>query len=154
MSDDAPTPAGDGGRDGWPAPASDEAVGPQNPPSEVSLDKGAAPAAVHDRRTATSLPGVTPPPAPDGVPQAWAAPVAPPVNGSLGAYPPPNPFAPPVAHTGAVPPPPIAPDGPGQVPYGYPAPGQGGYYQSGYSQGGYYWPGGLGVYYLRGNYLG
>ncbi|MCQ9135565.1 DUF4190 domain-containing protein [Streptomyces sp. IBSBF 2807] len=31
--------------------------------------------------------------------------------------PPPNPFAPPAQ---AVPPPPIAPDGPGQVPYGYP----------------------------------
>ncbi|WP_279631364.1 hypothetical protein [Streptomyces aquilus] len=76
---------------------------------------------------------------------------------------PPNPFAPPAGPTGptgpppyaqgaAVPPPPIAPDGPGQVPYGYPG---GGYGYPGQPQGypaqaqgypgqhqGYYgWPG-------------
>ncbi|MCL8017652.1 DUF4190 domain-containing protein [Streptomyces sp. AS02] len=64
-----------------------------------------------------------------------------------------NPFAPPAghgpgpygahgahgAHGGHVPPPPIAPDGPGQVPYGYPG-GHG--FPPGPGVGGYYgWPG-------------
>ncbi|MFD8198781.1 DUF4190 domain-containing protein [Streptomyces sp. NPDC059701] len=61
-----------------------------------------------------------------------------------------NPFAPPVpappyaGQDQAVPPPPIGPDGPGQVPYGYPGgpglPGQGGYAVP-QSQGYYGWPG-------------
>ncbi|WP_327318174.1 DUF4190 domain-containing protein [Streptomyces sp. NBC_01235] len=187
MSDDAPTPAGDAARDPWPAPASDEAAGPQDAVPRVPLDKGAAdtgaadkgaadkgagaagsPATpnpwaapgdsawsgpghtvaanqplapapapapsspdqasppVHDQRTVTSLPA-------DGTAQPWATPFGhPQTNGPFGSFPPPdpataaggpppnpNPFAPP-AQGGAVPPPPIAPDGPGQVPYGYP----------------------------------
>ncbi|MFJ4619300.1 DUF4190 domain-containing protein [Streptomyces sp. NPDC088812] len=91
---------------------------PQDVPAEVSLGKGdgrTPSPSVHDRLTVTSLPAEPqpsgPPPNPFAVPQdAQAAAVVPP--------PPPNPFA--VPQDGAVPPPPIAPDGPGQVPYGYP----------------------------------
>ncbi|GAB7104783.1 hypothetical protein JCM4814A_30970 [Streptomyces phaeofaciens JCM 4814] len=150
MSDDAPTPAGDAGRDPWPAPASDEDGGPQDAGPKVPLDKGAAPSpwaapggpggtlasnepltpapaapqaaqpSVHDQMTVTSLPGVTP----DTPAQPWAGPGAlgsfpPPHPATAAGGPPPNPFAPPV-QDGSVPPPPIAPDGPGQVPYGYP----------------------------------
>ncbi|MFD9393908.1 DUF4190 domain-containing protein [Streptomyces sp. NPDC060000] len=122
-----------------------------------------APPGVHDQRTITALPGVTPPPA-DGTPQAWATPFAsPPANGPLGSFPPPhpgtaaaggppvNPFAPPVPGA-AVPPPPIAPHGPGQVPYGYPGAYPGGYpggygypsppHYGGGAPGPYGWPGG------------
>ncbi|MCX5268010.1 DUF4190 domain-containing protein [Streptomyces sp. NBC_00199] len=81
-----------------------------------------APASVHDQRTMTSLPGVTP--------QPWADPFgSPQPHGALGGFPPPDPATaaggpPPghfaaAAHGGPVPPPPIAPDGPGQIPYGY-----------------------------------
>ncbi|KPI29445.1 protein of unknown function DUF4190 [Actinobacteria bacterium OV320] len=240
MSDDAPTPAGDAAHDPWPAPASDEADGPQDAAPKVPLDKrgtdtgtsgatgttgvtgttgttgvtgttgttgngagsGGSPAAsnpwaapgdsaqsgagytvaanepltpasgspslpsdqvppaVHDQRTVTALPSVPPPPA-DVTPQPWATPFGnPPVNGPFGAFPPPhpgtaaaggppfnpiNPFAPPGAG-GAVPPPPLAPHGPGQVPYGYP----GGYgypgrpHYGGGAPGPYGWPGGAG----------
>ncbi|GAA3295360.1 DUF4190 domain-containing protein [Streptomyces cinereospinus] len=83
------------------------------------------PPSVHDQQTVTSLP------APDASP--WAAPAAPPATGAPAPFPPPNPalggpFAPPgPAAPGPldVPPPPIGPDGPGQVPYGYPAAGYG-----------------------------
>ncbi|WP_406006502.1 DUF4190 domain-containing protein [Streptomyces sp. NBC_00637] len=115
------------------------------------------PPGVHDQRTVTALPGVPPAPA-DATPQPWAAPFGnPPVNGPLGSYPPPhpgtaaggvppvNPFAPP-GPNGAVPPPPLAPHGPGQIPYGYP----GGYgypsqpYYGGGAPGPYGWPVGAG----------
>src|SRR5206468_6975968 len=111
----------------WAPPANGAAAGPgatvagtgsQAPPS----------ASVHNQQTVTALPGVGGTPPADGVraPQPWASPFAPPnpaapANGSA------NPFAPPAAappharvHDEPVPPPPIAPDGPGQVPYGYP----------------------------------
>ncbi|MFD3588517.1 DUF4190 domain-containing protein [Streptomyces sp. NPDC058683] len=108
------------------------------------------PPSIHDQRTVAAMPG-----AEDGVPaQGWANPFAapsdaapapapaPPVNpfaapgaqgaqGAQGAYPPPSPYAPPAPpypQSAAVPPPPMAPEGPGQVPYGYPgapAPGPG-----------------------------
>ncbi|MCX5367634.1 DUF4190 domain-containing protein [Streptomyces sp. NBC_00103] len=234
MSDDAPTPAGDAAHDPWPAPASDEADGPQDAVPKVPLDKGSTdtgtpgitgtagvtgtpgvtgttgngagsvgspaasnpwaapgdsaqsgaghtvaanepltpasgspsvpsdqvPPAVHDQQTVTALPSVPPPPA-DVTPQPWATPFGnPPVNGPFGAFPPPhpgmaaaggppfnpvNPFAPPGAG-GAVPPPPLAPYGPGQVPYGYP----GGYgypgrpHYGGGAPGPYGWSGGTG----------
>ncbi|MET9828213.1 DUF4190 domain-containing protein [Streptomyces sp. NPDC006385] len=75
-----------------------------------------------------------------------AAPFAPPgLTTPTRHGPPANPFAPPsapgpyAAHGEHVPPPPIAPDGPGQVPYGYPG-GHG--YAPGPGAGGYYgWPG-------------
>ncbi|WP_460070014.1 DUF4190 domain-containing protein [Streptomyces sp. YKOK-I1] len=41
MSDDAPTPAGDAGRDTWPAPASAEPAGPGDATPGVPLDKAA-----------------------------------------------------------------------------------------------------------------
>lgn len=127
---------------------------------------------VHDQLTVTSLPGIddTPP-----LSQPWAAPFTPqgptpPMGGAVNPFAPPgvmppmggpvNPFAPPgpVAHASGsaapfaphahgepIPPPPIAPDGPGQVPYGYGYPPQAGYGgplpQSQGAPGYYNWPG-------------
>ncbi|MCL7426656.1 DUF4190 domain-containing protein [Streptomyces sp. YS415] len=80
---------------------------------------------VHDQQTVASMPGVDA----TGPQQPWPAPA--------------NPFAAPGAPYGQgepVPPPPIAPDGPGQIPYGYPG-GHG--YPSGYGYpGGPGYPGG------------
>lgn len=110
------------------------------------------PPSVHDQRTVTSLPGVGPAVGDGAASHGWASPVTPSAsaNGSLASFPPPNPatatggphpFAPPVVQDGAVPPPPIAPDGPGQVPYGYPG-GYGYPAQPGYvGAPGYGWPG-------------
>ncbi|MFD8812005.1 DUF4190 domain-containing protein [Streptomyces sp. NPDC059627] len=85
------------------------------------------PPSAHEQRTVAAMP------------QGWADPYAapsdtppvPPANPFAAPSPhaPPNPYAPPAAHqppSAAVPPPPIAPNGPGQVPYGYPGqyPGQ------------------------------
>ncbi|MFI6357921.1 DUF4190 domain-containing protein [Streptomyces sp. NPDC050743] len=96
------------------------------------------------QRTLTSLPSSPDEPA-DAALQAWAPPAAaaPPAANPFApaaATPPANPYAPPAGHANPyaapaaayappaaqhagpepVPPPPIAPDGPGQVPYGYP----------------------------------
>ncbi|MFE0675174.1 DUF4190 domain-containing protein [Streptomyces sp. NPDC058867] len=111
--------------DPWAPPGADApARGPEGPgytmwsaptgpagPSVPSAPSGPPAPSVHDQQTVTSLPtpgaGAWPPPAnPFAVPDA----VTPP---------------PPYAQYGqgeAVPPPPIAPDGPGQVAYGYPGP--------------------------------
>lgn len=122
----------------WAPPANDgqagtgyTIAGTDVPPA----DPGSGPAAparpsVHDQQTVVSLPGVgdtAPPPS-----QPWANPFTPPVSPTQGI-----PYAPPVHHHGEpVPPPPIAPDGPGQVPYGY------GYPQQAPGAPGYYgWPG-------------
>ncbi|WP_247197506.1 DUF4190 domain-containing protein [Streptomyces sp. GESEQ-35] len=145
----------------WPA-SSASPSSPTSSPSDPS---------VHDRQTATWTPSTGAPPAtPDGN-QAWANPVAPdadqgqpqapqpsqpwanpfapptptpPANGSANPFAPPAPASPYAAHGEPVPPPPIAPDGPGQVPYGYPA-GHGYPAGPGYpsqSGAGYYgWPG-------------
>ncbi|MFI8190354.1 DUF4190 domain-containing protein [Streptomyces sp. NPDC085946] len=112
---------------------------------------------VHDQQTVTSMPalgdtGTPAPPPQTAAPaphQPWAGPFAPPAA-AAPAPGPANPFAAPAApapHGEPVPPPPIAPDGPGQVPYGYP----GGYgypsaAHSGYggaatAPGSYGWPG-------------
>ncbi|MFH8803699.1 hypothetical protein ACH4F6_29505 [Streptomyces sp. NPDC017936] len=128
------------------------------PPAEglAPAQEQAVPRSLHDQQTVTSLPGV-PPSAADGGTPGWASPFAPPAQPALASFPPPNPatlaagpdpFAPPTAQDGAVPPPPIAPDGPGQVPYGYPggygygygyaAPGAAGH---GGAPGSYGWPG-------------
>ncbi|SEE47625.1 DUF4190 domain-containing protein [Streptomyces sp. Ag109_O5-10] len=117
--------------------------------SKIRLDKGeaagegaagsgvpaapVAPPSVHDQRTVAAVPGPAAPA--DAPPQGWAnafaAPSgtvpAPPVNpfAAPGPNAPPNPYAPPAAQqpqSAAVPPPPIAPNGPGPVPYGYPGP--------------------------------
>ncbi|MFF5345074.1 DUF4190 domain-containing protein [Streptomyces althioticus] len=77
--------------------------------------------AVHDQQTVTSFPAAsdaTPPAPAYGGP--WAGP-----SGATGPVPQAaaDPFAPPAAGAAAgaaVPPPPIGPEGPGQVPYGYP----------------------------------
>ncbi|MFE5817308.1 DUF4190 domain-containing protein [Streptomyces sp. NPDC056479] len=115
---------------------------------------------VHDQQTMTSMPSSGGPPVEpqDAAPPSWVNP-SPAPNASTanpfaapGPTPsnpfaapgsaPPNPFAPPTAsvpyaaHGEPVPPPPIAPDGPGQVPYGYP--GGHGYPPA---QGYYGWPG-------------
>jgi hypothetical protein len=79
---------------------------------------------------AGTAPGPFAPPAP----MPGAHPFAPPAHAAVGD----NPFAPPQGEP--VPPPPIAPDGPGQVPYGYP--GAHGPQAHGFPAGGYYgWPG-------------
>ncbi|MEU3661984.1 DUF4190 domain-containing protein [Streptomyces sp. NPDC032940] len=156
--------------DPWAPPADDAGGGG---PGGTLASNGPAPwpaPSVHDQQTVTSLPDVggQPPPwaSPGGgagasaggtnSPYAPGAATVPPGAGNPFAVPgaavPPgagNPFAAPApSYAGqeqaAVPPPPIAPDGPGQVPYGYPGgpvhPGQGGY---GVPQPyGYYgWPG-------------
>jgi hypothetical protein len=137
MSDDALTPevpenaAGEAERNPWAAPGSvpEGVEGPQYASGEprdaetkVSLGKGEAGGEreraalpVHEQQTVTSLPEVDSL-AGNGGPQGWAGPG---VSGALASFPPPHPAT--MAQNGAVPPPPIAPDGPGQVPYGYPA---------------------------------
>ncbi|GCB45676.1 DUF4190 domain-containing protein [Streptomyces sp. NL15-2K] len=125
---------------------------------------------VHDQQTVTSMPGVGTPHPHSVDSQAWASPFAQPTpsapaNGSVNPFAPPNPAAPP--NTGPaspfaapaqgglhpqglpVPPPPISPDGPGQVPYGYPGgygyptpPGYGAHGPQSQGSGAYYgWPG-------------
>lgn len=84
---------------------------------------------VHDQRTVTSLPS----------PEPTANPFAPPGPAAPAAS---VPYAAPYAgHGGAVPPPPIGPDGPGQVPYGYPGAGGHGYPPGPGAAGYYGWPG-------------
>ncbi|MEV0176895.1 DUF4190 domain-containing protein [Streptomyces sp. NPDC050803] len=150
MSDDAQTPdtpgngfevdltkrSGSGAQDATDSTAA--APSPWAPPAQASDGPGTTLASnapqswpapsVHDQQTVTSMPGPA---------QPWAGPGGPA-----------DPFAPPAPYTQGepVPPPPIAPDGPGQVPYGYPGgygyPPQMGYGyppQAGY--GGYAWPG-------------
>ncbi|WND34826.1 DUF4190 domain-containing protein [Streptomyces sp. BB1-1-1] len=123
---------------------------------------------VHDQQTVTSMPAMdttpwaapaatTPakgpanpfaPPGPTAAATGAPNPFAPP--GPAAATGAPNPFAPPAAtppyvqDRAAVPPPPIAPDGPGQVPYGYPGPGGYGHpggYPGAQPQGYFGWPG-------------
>ncbi|MFI1709897.1 DUF4190 domain-containing protein [Streptomyces griseoruber] len=200
MSDDAPTSAGDAGRDTWPAPASAERAGHGGATFGVPLDKGPertradgmpseevrseevrseevrsvevplaegsapdpSPLPPLPADDAEAGPGHTvvshEPPPPSGpsaaevmartsgsaftsvngaAPQLWAAPVSPQPDGAFASFPPPGPVPPPLAPTGAVPPPPISPDGPGQVPYGYP----GAYGHPSPAQVGYHWPG-------------
>ncbi|MFI9614254.1 hypothetical protein ACIHCM_21765 [Streptomyces sp. NPDC052023] len=131
--------------DPWAPPESRTPVGPGD---TVAAPTGPS---VHDQQTVTSFPAA------DASPP-WAAPTAQPGPGGPPSYPPPNPavgnpFAAPAAGPQDVPPPPIAPHGPGQVPYGYPAPGYGypapqqpvygGHHTHG-APGYYGWPGGPG----------
>ncbi|CAL9289381.1 hypothetical protein SUDANB66_01605 [Streptomyces sp. SudanB66_2053] len=82
--------------------------------------------AVHDQQTVTSFPAAsnTAPPS--------AAPVAGPYGGAWAG---PAGAADPFAAGAAVPPPPIGPEGPGQVPYGYPHAGYAGVPAPGYPGG-------------------
>ncbi|MEU4928395.1 DUF4190 domain-containing protein [Streptomyces yokosukanensis] len=112
---------------------------------ESGPDSTAGGASLHYQQTLTSLPAAPDTPA---VPSPWAPPAAgsapspanpfappaatPPLNPyappaapatPYASQPPATPYAPPAAQYAGpepVPPPPIAPDGPGQVPYGYP----------------------------------
>ncbi|MHC3473000.1 DUF4190 domain-containing protein [Streptomyces sp. 7R007] len=97
MTDDAQTPA---------APENNGTQPPGTPgeaPRDPWAPPAAAPRSVHDQPTVTAMPGV------DTPPQPWSDPFAPPATAHPQGEP--------------VPPPPIAPDGPGQVPYGYPVAG-------------------------------
>lgn len=132
--------------DPWAPPVNDAVPAPDSGSGTLASDGSTSwPApSVHDQQTVTSIPAT-------GAPQQqWAAPAAPanpfaapdPAAAATGA---PNPFAPPaspsppyVQDRAAVPPPPIAPDGPGQVPYGYPGPAG---YPGPQPQGYYGWPG-------------
>jgi hypothetical protein len=94
---------------------------PWAPPAETGASGargGAGAGSVHDQRTVASFPGVGTPPPGQGQgqvqPGPWGNPFAPPA--AYPHYPRPAPGEP-------VPPPPIAPEGPGQVPYGYGYPG-------------------------------
>jgi len=127
----------------WAAPEDRTPSRESAPPTSAST-----PGPVHDQPTVTSIPGAGAPAAPGPAtpdPRPWDAPFTPqPPSGPGNPFAPSasgNPFAPPAARTPypqpgpgePVPPPPIAPDGPGQVPYGYghpqfaPAPAQGAY---------------------------
>ncbi|MEU5309976.1 DUF4190 domain-containing protein [Streptomyces sp. NPDC021562] len=95
---------------------------PSATPATSAATPFAAPAAPPPNPFAppSATPQVPPPtpfaPPPAVPPQSQANPFAPP-----GAHVAPHPYAPPAPPlSSAVPPPPIAPDGPGQVPYGYP----------------------------------
>lgn len=124
------------------------------------------PAAPHDQQTLASFPGGPDTAQPHQEARPWPDPnpfapsaetaadrITPPTEGAGPFAPPaPDPFAPPAPAANpfappqgdAVPPPPIAPEGPGQVPYGYPggAPGpQAQGYPGGYPGGYYGWPG-------------
>ncbi|MET8452493.1 DUF4190 domain-containing protein [Streptomyces sp. NPDC005209] len=154
MADEAPRPpentAGErlqgqdlGGPDAGPWAPPGERGPVSGPPENVVSGSG------YEQQTVAPGPN-------DAVPQAWASPFAPPTPGPSAGGPanpfappgpgafsgqPVNPFAPPAAQPqDAVPPPPISPDGPGQVPYGYPGAPAGYGYPA--PHGGYYgWPG-------------
>jgi hypothetical protein len=130
-----------------PADGTGNPFAPPTPNSAAPADGTGNPFAPPASGTEGSGGSVNPfaPPAPSAAsgPGTQGNPFAPPGAG--------NPFAPP-APGEPVPPPPIAPEGPGQVPYGYPAGGYGYPPQGGYGgahspqaqpvPGGYYgWPG-------------
>ncbi|MFF4049616.1 DUF4190 domain-containing protein [Streptomyces chartreusis] len=184
MSDDAQTPeapevSGEGSKtslDKQAAPSRPaEPAGPGHTLVSNDTPAWAAPS-VHDQRTVTSMPAagaagepqdavpaprwVNPSPAPQPATHSATDPFAPPGATPANPFVPPTVSVPYAAHGEPVPPPPIAPDGPGQVPYGYPggagyptvgtggagypAPGPGGpgYPAPGPGGAGYYgWPG-------------
>ncbi|MER6182679.1 hypothetical protein [Streptomyces sp. NPDC001652] len=127
------------------APASSSGDVSASPFTPIGDAHAWPPPSPHDQRTVTSMPAAdgtaATPPA-----QPWTNPFAPPAQTTTPAAPfaPPNPFAAPAGpapypQDSHVPPPPIAPDGPGQVPYGYPGGGYG--YPGAAPQGYYGWPG-------------
>ncbi|MFD0058190.1 DUF4190 domain-containing protein [Streptomyces sp. NPDC127168] len=121
-------PGGPAAPDPWAPPADTAPAADGGPGATVAANDGASwpPPSVHDQQTVTSMPATDPP--------RWAAPSAPanpfaaPDPAAAAGTGAPNPFAPPVTpppyaqDRQPVPPPPIAPDGPGHVPYGYPGP--------------------------------
>lgn len=156
--EDRPTAIPGPGPDPWAPPVDDAVPTPDGGPGATLAAGGPAPwsaPSVHDQQTVTSMPAM------DTTP--WAAPAATtPANDPANPFAPPgptaaatgapNPFAPPAAtppyvQDRAAVPPPIAPDGPGQVPYGYPGPGGYGHpggpggYPGAQPQGYFGWPG-------------
>ncbi|MFD7434499.1 DUF4190 domain-containing protein [Streptomyces sp. NPDC059861] len=153
--------------DPWAPPAHRAPAGPGETIVSSAGSGAPVPPSVHDQQTVTSFPAAdaSPPwaaptaqPGP-GTPSAGTPASFPPPNSAVGhpaPFPPPNPaagnpFAAPAPGPQDLPPPPIAPDGPGQVPYGYPAAGYGypappqQVYGGAHTHGapGYYgWPGG------------
>ncbi|WP_256333584.1 DUF4190 domain-containing protein [Streptomyces sp. cf386] len=137
----------------WPAPSvhDRETVGAVPPMGVPSEPRDAVPPGAPWMNPSAGAGPATPPGGSVTNPFAPPGPTAPMSSVPLG--PPVNPFAPPAAGSGGpyaahgehVPPPPIAPDGPGRVPYGYPGghgyphlPGPG----PGPGAAGYYgWPG-------------
>ncbi|MFJ1609740.1 DUF4190 domain-containing protein [Streptomyces sp. NPDC088253] len=108
-------------------PLDNGAAGPRSEPNPWAPPADQAPS-VHNQPTVVALPGTGTPshpqPHPQSPPRSWDNPFA-----SPAAAPPPHPQP---APGEPVPPPPIAPEGPGQIPYGYgygypayPAPGAG-----------------------------
>ncbi|MFF1277413.1 DUF4190 domain-containing protein [Streptomyces marokkonensis] len=106
---------------------------PWSAPSAPAAPSSATPPSVHDQQTVTSFPAMGGhPTAPQQHTQPWAGPSAPPAPVPPAVHlPAANPFAPPAGGE-PVPPPPIGPEGPGQVPYGYPGIGYGGAPVQGY----------------------
>ncbi|MFE0804198.1 DUF4190 domain-containing protein [Streptomyces sp. NPDC058812] len=171
--EDRPSAIPGPGPDPWAPPVDDAVPTPDGGSGGTLAASGAPPwsaPSVHDQQTVTSMPAMDTPPwaAPSAATPANgpANPFAPPgptaaATGAPNPFAPPgpaaatgapNPFAPPAAtppyvDRGAVPPPPIAPDGPGQVPYGYPGPGGYGHpggpagYPGAQPQGYFGWPG-------------
>ncbi|MEV0979939.1 DUF4190 domain-containing protein [Streptomyces sp. NPDC049915] len=149
--------SGSGGRAApWAAPGAAEGPGHGH---GVASSGPLAPSPLQEQQTFASVPGGTdtahswPEPNPFAPPPSHhvggAHPFAPPQPGHVTDA---NPFAPPAVSSSPgepVPPPPIAPDGPGQVPYGYPGPlgypgaagGAHGPQAHGYPAGYYGWPG-------------
>ncbi|MFF4566915.1 DUF4190 domain-containing protein [Streptomyces sp. NPDC001435] len=110
------------------APPADDTPAARPGPGDTVFSGGTGtppPPSVHDQQTIASFPN-------EAAPPAWANPFASPTPPAPSPFAPPapasaagNPFAPPAAagphpRDALVPPPPIAPDGPGQLPYGYP----------------------------------
>ncbi|MEU6511947.1 DUF4190 domain-containing protein [Streptomyces sp. NPDC046942] len=139
-------PAGTGPRSPWVSLGKTTDTAPATPQDSPPTLTAPGPGSVHDQQTLTSLPtdavpAAWAPPIAAPAPATPANPFAPPANSftppanpftpsadpfaapTVAPPAPANPFAPPMAQhpaTEPVPPPPIAPDGPGQVPYGYP----------------------------------
>lgn len=114
--------------DPWAPPAHRTPAGPGETVVSSNGIGAPLPPSVHDQQTVTSFPTAD-------ASSPWAAPTgqpgpATPSAGTPASFPPPspavgNPFAAPVPGPQDVPPPPIGPEGPGHVPYGYPAAGYG-----------------------------
>ncbi|MGW1955534.1 hypothetical protein ACWCPI_22760 [Streptomyces sp. NPDC001920] len=126
------------------APPGSVSATPHGSPTNPFAPEGATSATPHGSPTNPFAPPGPVSATPHGSPSNPFAPPGPMPATAHGS--PANPFAPPVApgpyvaHGEPVPPPPIGPEGPGQIPYGYPG-GQG-YPPGPPNAGGYYgWPG-------------
>lgn len=128
---DAPRPAGGGPGETVVAGDSPAWPGPAAPTEPSGASSAPPPPSVHDQQTVTSFPAPGGGPA-QPQPQPWAGPSAPVPPPAPAPAPAANPFAP-MAGGEPVPPPPVGPEGPGQVPYGYPGAAYGGAPAPGYA---------------------